>query len=365
MSGPPDLTRHRAAGAMAHGLELDPSTLGAVIEHAERDFPREACGVIAGRPGRSRLERVCALRNVQDRYHARDPMRYPRTSRDGFRVDELERLRLLERFDVEGLVERVVYHSHCDAAAYFSTEDRAMAVIDGLEVLPGLVHLVVAIRAGRAVDAAAFAYDSAERRFAEVRVPVAEVAMGWPDLLQRAIAGPSPWPPVVRCLATPAEAEWARHHAAGTLQVPPSVVIELRRLALGYWSPSLGFGDGGPTLDEIGRQGHVRDDVVLLCVGNEPLAALRLGEGRALTGEVLVFAAALEPGDLDVADVRAELARRGSASATASRGAHGRLTIFDAAGHEVAATTLAGHPVDEVCVRLAAMLGATLVPGRR
>jgi proteasome lid subunit RPN8/RPN11 len=364
MSGARRLDQQPAMGTLTHGLELDASTLAAVAEHAEREFPREACGVIAGRAGGSRLERVCPLRNVQDRYHARDPARYPRTAHDGFRLDELERLRLLERFDVEGLVERVLYHSHCDAGAYFSPEDRAMAVIDGLEILPGVVHLVVAVREGRAVDAAAFAYDAAARRFEEVRVPLVGAAAGWPDLLRRAIPGPPTWPKLVRCLATPAEAEWACAHAAGTLTVPASAVVELRRLALGYWSPSLGFGDGGPTLDGVGRRGYARGDVVLLAHARGPVAALRLGEGPALVGEVLVFAAALEPGDLEVADIRAELARRGSASATASRDAHGRLTIFDAGGHEVAATALAGHPVDEVCARLAAALGATLVPRR-
>ncbi len=189
--------------------------------------------------------------------------------------------------------------------------------------------------------------------------------MGWPDLVRRVIPGPPPWPALVRCLATAAEAEWAREHALGTLTVPRPAVVELRRLALGYWSPSVGFGDGGPTLDGVGRQGYAPGDVVLLGVGDGPLAALRLGEGPALAGEVLVFAATLEPGDLDVADIRAELARRGAVSATASRDAYGRLVFFDAGGQEVAATSLAAHPVDEVCVRLAAAVGARLVPGQR
>jgi hypothetical protein len=92
-SAPRDLV-----AVQVHGLHLDPATLAAVIAHAERDFPHEACGVIAGRVGAARLERVCPLRNVQDRYHARDPARYPRSSREAFRVDELERLRLLECF---------------------------------------------------------------------------------------------------------------------------------------------------------------------------------------------------------------------------------------------------------------------------
>lgn len=352
-------------GAHVHGLHLDPATLAAVIAHAERDFPQEACGVIAGRVGAARLERVCPLRNVQDRYHARDPARYPRSSREAFRVDELERLRLLERFDLEGLVERVVYHSHCDTGAYLSPEDRAMAVVDGVEVLPGIVHLVLAVRGGRASDAAAFVYDGATRRFVESRVALGPAGAGWPALAARAVAGGPPLAPLVRCLATPAESAWARDRAAGALEVPPAAVLDLRRLALGYWSPSLGFGDGGPTLGDLARQGYRCGDLVLLAVGGRPLAALRLGAGNAVEGEVLVFEEALEPDDVDVADIRAELARRGSDCAIVSHDADGRLTIFDARGQVVVTTVLGGHPGEAVCARLAEAVGATLVPARR
>lgn len=352
-------------GVDAHGLWLDVATLAAVVEHAERDYPSEACGIIAGRPHAPGLERVCPLRNVQDRYHARDPVRYPRTSREAFRVDELERLRLLEQLDGDGLVERVVYHSHCDAGAYFSPEDRALAVLEGIELLPGVVHLVVSVREGCARDAAAFAYDPATSRFLEVRVPIVRALEGWPDLRGRAALGRPPMPSLVRCLATRAEAEWAQARATHAHEVSAALVLELRRLALGYWSPSLGFGDGGPPPGELAEVGAPGRGLALLLREGRPVAALRVPGGGPRRAEALVFDAALEPDDVDPLDVRAELARRGSDRATAVRDGPGHVVVLDARGRVVATSALGAHPVDAVCARLVAALGATLDPGGR
>jgi proteasome lid subunit RPN8/RPN11 len=160
------------AAVEVFGLRLEPDVLRQVAGYAEAAYPREACGLILGPPGSPRVARVVPMTNVQDRLHRLDPARYPRDARHAFRLDELERLRLLEAADREGLVERVLFHSHVDVAAYLSPEDRAMAVVDGVDLLPGVVHLVVSVRLGRRAGAAAYLYRSASGRFEELDVPL-------------------------------------------------------------------------------------------------------------------------------------------------------------------------------------------------
>jgi [CysO sulfur-carrier protein]-S-L-cysteine hydrolase len=167
-------------------LELGDDVIRAIAEHGERDYPNEACGLVLGEQQKSELARVAPMKNVQDKYHERDPEQFPRTAKDAFRLDELERMQLL---DGESLVERILYHSHCDAGAYFSPEDRAAAIHEGLELMPGVVHVVVSVREGKARDMAAFKWDDAKKLFREVRIKIDPGAPALPDLELRAMEG--------------------------------------------------------------------------------------------------------------------------------------------------------------------------------
>ena len=60
----------------------DLSVIQEIATHGERDFPVEACGLVLGRPDHAELARVVPMKNVQDRYHARDPDAFPRDGRD-------------------------------------------------------------------------------------------------------------------------------------------------------------------------------------------------------------------------------------------------------------------------------------------
>lgn len=176
-------------------LEITDPIVEAIIAHAERDYPNEACGVVLGTA--QKLVRVTPLANEQDKYHQHDPKAFPRTAKHAFRMNELERMRVLDAASEEGLDERIIYHSHCDVGAYFSPEDRAMAVQDGIELSPGVVHLVVSVRDGAKADLAAYRYDKERRTFEEHRLGPPSV--GLPDLSRRAMEGKEaarPLPPV-------------------------------------------------------------------------------------------------------------------------------------------------------------------------
>lgn len=132
-------------------VKLPPEALKAAIAHCEGAYPNEGCGVFVAGPDGTLHARPMA--NVIDKYHARDPVRFPRTARTAYMFDPREQMDVFER-------ERVVcvFHSHADVGAYFSDEDQRLALMDGQPLLPGVDYLVISIRA-RADDLALFSWD--------------------------------------------------------------------------------------------------------------------------------------------------------------------------------------------------------------
>lgn len=95
-------------------LELTRSTYDAVVAHARRDHPDEACGIVAGPAGSDR-----ALRWV--------PMANAERSPTFFRFDPAEQLRVWRDLDDRDEVPVVIYHSHTATEAYPSRTDIAYA----------------------------------------------------------------------------------------------------------------------------------------------------------------------------------------------------------------------------------------------
>ena len=85
----------------------------AIYEHARRDHPDEACGVIAG-PTSDRPERFVPMLNA-----ARSPTFYEFESGD--------LLRLYREMDAKDEVPAVIYHSHTATQAYPSRTDVSYA----------------------------------------------------------------------------------------------------------------------------------------------------------------------------------------------------------------------------------------------
>lgn len=142
-------------------LHLPSSVLSDILKHVREGHPHEVCGVLlAPLSARQDVARAVALKNVQDRYHALDPVQFPRTSRTAYRFHDLEHLRVLEAARAEGLAEVGIYHSHIEAGAYFSDEDVAQALWEGGPRFPGVDYLVVGTREGRPAEAALFTYDA-------------------------------------------------------------------------------------------------------------------------------------------------------------------------------------------------------------
>ncbi|MBB5957532.1 proteasome lid subunit RPN8/RPN11 [Saccharothrix tamanrassetensis] len=86
----------------------------AMVAHARRDHPDEACGIIAGPEGSDRPERFIAMDNAE-----RSPTFY--------RFDSAEQLKVWREMDRNDEVPVVVYHSHTATEAYPSRTDVSYA----------------------------------------------------------------------------------------------------------------------------------------------------------------------------------------------------------------------------------------------
>jgi proteasome lid subunit RPN8/RPN11 len=69
-----------------------------------------------------------------------------------FAMDGPAQLRVLLRLEEEGGGVVAVYHSHVEAAAVPSVADLAGAVCAGRPAWPGVEHVIISLRGGRAVD---------------------------------------------------------------------------------------------------------------------------------------------------------------------------------------------------------------------
>jgi proteasome lid subunit RPN8/RPN11 len=126
-------------------LTIDAGVLAEVEAHALAEYPSEACGLLFGPAADpARVDGARREVNEADRYHRLDPQRFPRTSRTYFKMNELHALRSFDEGARAGRPVKVVYHSHCDAGAYFSAEDAATFAPEGALAWPA-AFLVVSV----------------------------------------------------------------------------------------------------------------------------------------------------------------------------------------------------------------------------
>jgi proteasome lid subunit RPN8/RPN11 len=151
---------HGGSWAMTRAVAISIEALRDVLAHAVQGYPAEVCGVLLGpRDNPDLVTSAVRMDNVQDRYHLLDPVQFPRTSRTAYRFNDTQHLKILKDAQAHGRVERVIYHSHVDAGAYFSAEDVAQALWDGVPRFPGVAYLVMGTSRGAVVDANLFCHE--------------------------------------------------------------------------------------------------------------------------------------------------------------------------------------------------------------
>lgn len=159
---------------IAGDLVVEAAALADVEAHAVECYPSESCGFLAGPSAEPRrLDQARRETNEADRYHALDPERFPRTSTTYFKMNELRAARAFEQADAAGCPIKVIYHSHCDAGAYFSAEDAA-TFADGGQLMWPCAFLVVSVVRGAVADRKLWVFDAATATFVESTLTVLE-----------------------------------------------------------------------------------------------------------------------------------------------------------------------------------------------
>ena len=99
---------------MAAVLSIDRTIRDAIVAHARRDHPDEACGIVAGPAGSDRPVRFVPMLNA-----ARSPTFYE--------FDSYDLLQLYKELDANDEEPVVIYHSHTATEAYPSRTDVSYA----------------------------------------------------------------------------------------------------------------------------------------------------------------------------------------------------------------------------------------------
>ena len=138
-----------------------------IAAHLRACYPAEGCGLILEEAGGAL--RFAPIANIAGSAEALSTSR--RTGRDGYVMEPKTLLAALDAAEQAGGRLYAIVHSHPEVGAYFSREDRVMALGGGDEPLwPGVRYLVVSVRAGSVDGARFFTWDAKKRDFAEEEV---------------------------------------------------------------------------------------------------------------------------------------------------------------------------------------------------
>ena len=155
-------------------LEIDRSVMAEIEQHALECYPSESCGFVFGPAAQpALLDGLQREENEADKYHKLDPVTFPRTSKMYFKINELRAARTFEEGQTEGRPVKVIYHSHCDAGAYFSDEDAATFANSG-ELMWPCAHIVVSVVDGKLAERRLWVHVPGTNGFRESTLTVRE-----------------------------------------------------------------------------------------------------------------------------------------------------------------------------------------------
>jgi [CysO sulfur-carrier protein]-S-L-cysteine hydrolase len=150
---------------------LSPQVLPEIYAHARETYPEECCGFLIGPSDSALIDEVRRCVNEQNRYHALDPERFPRTARIAYYLGGRDLRFLMESIETPRPV-KIIYHSHIDVGSYFSAEDIRAALgrePDGTaEPQYPVDHIVIDAQVDHIGGAKMFRWDQRQRAFVQV-----------------------------------------------------------------------------------------------------------------------------------------------------------------------------------------------------
>ncbi len=132
-------------------LVLTRDVYDAIVAHARRDHPDEACGIVAGAEGSDQPTRIVEMQNAE-----RSPTFY--------RFDSMEQFQVWREMEARDEEPVVIYHSHTSTPAYPSRTDISLASE------PAAHYVLVSTRTEDAVEFRSFRIVDGEVTEEEVRV---------------------------------------------------------------------------------------------------------------------------------------------------------------------------------------------------
>jgi len=155
-------------------LEIERSVLDEIERHAIECYPSESCGFVFGPADQAPLlDALQREENEADKYHQLDPATFPRTSNTYFKINELRAARTFEQGQKNGRPVKVIYHSHCDAGAYFSDEDAATFANGGQLMWP-CAYIVVSVMRGKVAERRLWVHEPGTNGFRESTLTIRE-----------------------------------------------------------------------------------------------------------------------------------------------------------------------------------------------
>ena len=149
-------------------IQIKTHLLDAIYRHAIHEYPSECCGIVIGKKDiADHFEMVFPCRNAQDEMHTKAPTDFPRTSKNAYFIDPNDLLRVQKMSRERGMEMKIIYHSHADAGAYFSEEDKKQAIVEGNPVFPGVRYLIIAVTKNQVRGAKLFCWDDVKGDFVE------------------------------------------------------------------------------------------------------------------------------------------------------------------------------------------------------
>ncbi len=126
-------------------IDLADDTLAEAREHALVEYPNECCGIVIGKPDHLENDIVFQCTNIQNQLHEKDPQTYSRDARTAYFIDPRELMGIMKKAAEQDLVIKLFYHSHPEHDAYFSDEDKSMALFDNEPTYPDARYLVISV----------------------------------------------------------------------------------------------------------------------------------------------------------------------------------------------------------------------------
>lgn len=146
-------------------IPLHEDMLAGAREHALTEYPYECCGIVIGKPDNPDRDLIFPCTNIQNKLHKQDSKTFVRDARTAYYIEPRELMGIMKQAEEKNLAIKLFYHSHPEHDAYFSEEDKRLALFDDEPTYPDARYLVISVYNKKIRDQAFFEWHPETRSF--------------------------------------------------------------------------------------------------------------------------------------------------------------------------------------------------------